>query len=322
VKAKKILMGTAGALGVAVLFAGGAYGWAMVVAESRMARTFEIHAVDFPIPFPIPDAEASELGLAAQEVERVAWERAVERGRHLLEARYGCADCHGASFEGGVMVDAASIGRIYGPNLTGGIGSRVDSFTAADWDRMVRHGVRPDRTPAAMPAQDFQRMSDRELSDIIAYLRSRPPLDGDVPPVWMGPMGKVLLATGRMYLSADLIDHDRGHATEPPAASVSVEFGRHLAATCSGCHGADYAGGLIAGGDPSWPPAANLTPHDDALGPWTFEDFAAAMREGVRPDGTPLQSPMTFVVPYAQRMSDVELEAIWTYLLTLEPLAD
>ena len=44
----------------------------------------------------------------------------------------------------------------------------VTDYEPADWDRIVRHGLLSDGRPAAMPSEDFQMMSDQELSDIIA----------------------------------------------------------------------------------------------------------------------------------------------------------
>jgi hypothetical protein len=38
------------------------------------------------------------------------------------------------------------------------------------------------------------------------------------------------------------------------------------------------------------------------------------MREGKRPDGAALLSPMSLMMPYAQKMTDVELEALWAFL--------
>ena len=87
------------------------------------------------------------------------------------------------------------------------------------------------------------------------------------------------------------------------------------------CHGADFAGGPIVGGDPSWVPARNLTPHATGMGGWSYEQFVAAMREGRRPDGTALLEPMTLLLPYAQRMTDVEMEALWRYLQSLPAVA-
>jgi mono/diheme cytochrome c family protein len=95
---------------------------------------------------------------------------------------------------------------------------------------------------------------------------------------------------------------------------VTVEFGRHLAGPCMGCHGPDLAGGPIAGGDPAWVPARNLTPDPTGLAGWTYAQFEAALRRSVRPDGTALQAPMTFLRPLAERMTDVELQALWLYL--------
>jgi mono/diheme cytochrome c family protein len=124
-------------------------------------------------------------------------------------------------------------------------------------------------------------------------------------------------------LSTDLIAANGGapHAVNPPESAPTVEFGRHMAATCMGCHGQDLAGGPIVGGDPAWPPAANLTPHPAGLARWSSAQFAHAIREGKRPDGTALRLPMSEVVPYAAKMSDVEVEALWMYLQSLPALA-
>ena len=81
----------------------------------------------------------------------------------------------------------------------------------------------------------------------------------------------------------------------------------------------NFSGGPIAGGDPSWPPARNLTPHETGLAGWTYDDFIRALREGVRPDGTALQPPMSLLVTPAQQMKDVELQALWMYLQSLPP---
>lgn len=300
----------------------GFYAWASIASARSLARTLDAHTVGFPIPFPLDSAQVADSGGNEEEVARLALERARERGSHLVAARYACGECHGQDLSGGVMIDAPVIGRLFGPNLTGGRGSRVAGFTVADWDRIVRHGVLPDGRPATMPAEDFQRMWDQELSDIVVYIRSVPPVDNAVAASTLGPMGKVLMATGQLTLSADVIgEHDRPHPIRPPPAEASVEFGAHLVATCTGCHGADLAGGPIVGGDRSWPAARNLTAHANGLAGWTYEQFVTAMRESLRPDGTDLRVPMTLVAPYAQRMTEVELEAFWTYLRSLPPIA-
>lgn len=253
------------------------FGWASLRSSQLMARTFETHPV--------------------REPGAASFEESVERGRHLLDARYACRDCHGEELGGGTMVDAFPLGTILGPNLTSGEGGVVADFTFADWDRIVRHGVLSDGRPALMPSVDFAEMSDRELSDIVAYLGTLTPIDNRVPAPKLGPLGRILVATGNLPFSADRLAARERHLVDPPAAEVNEEFGAHLAAVCTGCHGQQLSGGPIPGGDPSWLPASNLTPHEEGLAGWTFDDFARSLRDGVRPDGTVLAAPMTLALP-------------------------
>ena len=319
---KKKLLRAAGLLTVVLVASGaGVYAWASVTTGRILSATIDTHASEFPIPFPLDEAEIAELGLDGAQAEALAFERARDRGRHLVTARYACTECHGADFGGGVMLDAPIMGRLLGPNITSGVGSRTSGYTSADWDRTVRHGVLPDGRPTPMPSEDFQLMSDQELSDIVVYIQSQPPVDNEVPPVTLGPLGKILMATGQLHLSAQLIEaHDVEHAPLPPTTEASVEFGRHLGGVCTGCHGADLAGGPIPGGDPSWAPARNLTPHESGLAGWTYDEFVAAMRGGTRPDGSALLPPMTAIAPYARSMTDIEMEALWMFLQSVPPV--
>jgi len=298
-----------------IVAAAGFYLWASVTARRKLARTYQVHTVEFPIPFPLSPEEVARRKLTPGAADSVAREEALARAKHLLTSRYPCTGCHGSHLSGGTMIDAPPIGRILGPNLTGGQGGRTAGFRASDFDRIVRHGVKPGGLPALMPSVDFHRMSDQELSDIIVYLRAQPPVDSLVPPPTLGPLGKILVATGKVRLSADLIAADPApHQVMPPPTAPTVEFGRHLVSTCAGCHGQNLAGGPIAGGDPSWPPAANLTPDPSGLGGWSFEQFVGVLKEGKRPDGRPLAEPMAEVPSYTRNMTDVELEALWKYL--------
>jgi mono/diheme cytochrome c family protein len=318
----KLVLGIIGGIfGLIILAVGGTYFWASRSASQSLARTITVHTVDFPIPFPLDSAEVARLRISTDSATVLARAQAIERGRHLVESRYACIECHGTNFGGGVMVDDPMLGQFLGPNITTGTGSRSAGYGPADWDRIVRHGVRSDGRPAAMPSEDFQRMTDQELADVVAYIRSQPAVNNEVPPATLGPLGKVLVAVGAFKLSADMIgSHDTPHEVLPPPPEVSPEFGRHLAAVCTGCHQPDLGGGKIVGGDPSWGPAANLTRHETGLSDWEYADFVRAMREGKRPDGTDIKPPMTLVFPYVQKMTEVELEALWTYIQSMPPV--
>jgi mono/diheme cytochrome c family protein len=300
-----------------IVAAGGFFVWAGMRVSDLSARTISTHTVAFPVPFPLTEVELAALGRPDSTGE-VASANARERGRHLIESRYICTECHGPNLGGGTMIDDPAIGTLLGPNITRGRGSVVLEYGPADWDRAVRHGVAPSGRPTAMPAQDFQLMSDLELSDILAYIGSVPPVDNEVEPIRLGPIGRVLIALGQIRFAVDDIpSHDAPHPLRPPEAVASIEFGRHLAGVCVGCHQANLAGGPIPGGDPSWPPAGNLTAHADGLGAWSYEDFTRAMRESRRPDGTELLPPMGPLTRYTRNMSDTELEALWMYLRSM-----
>lgn len=310
---KRVLKWLGGFLGIVVLAAGLFYAWAAYTTSNMLAQTYSIDDVDdIPVPFPLTPEELAELP-EGSDAEAIALERALARGQHLIAARYGCRECHGASFGGGVMVDDAALGTIRGVNLTSGAGGLPDDYDVSDWNRAVRHGVLRDGRGAFMPAVDHQRMSDRELSDIIAYIRSRPPVDDEFEAVKLGPLGTILIATGELPLPYDEIDHERGYPRVPPDEAPTVEFGRHLAGTCLGCHREHFEGGPIVGADPNWIPAANLT----ALG-WSFEEFDAAMRTMRRPDGSEIREPMTLMKPFAENMTDVEMRALHAYVSSLE----
>ncbi|HET6336040.1 MAG TPA: cytochrome c [Polyangiales bacterium] len=302
-KMKLKLKGAGIALGGIVVSALLLFTVAAVKASSRLARKYETHRIGLALPQPSDAA-------------------AVARGKHLVEARYGCNVCHGRDLAGGVMIDDPAIGSIRGPNLTSGKGGRTARYSMADWDRIVRHGVKPDGSAAIMPSEDFFKMSDEELSDIVAYTRAIPAVDVEVPPPQLGPIGKVLLAVGKLPISAEHQPDPMGsHPSRPPETADNVEFGEHLAAVCVTCHRANLAGGSMAFGPPAWPAAANLTQHATGLRDWNYSDFERALVQGISKDGRRLREPMTSVVQSAGAMSPTERKALWTYLRSVAPNA-
>jgi len=235
----------------------------------------------------------------------------LERGRHLVEAIGTCTLCHGSDLGGGVYADEGLVGRIVGPNLTRGRGGVGATFEVDDWVRAIRYGVRPDGTSlVVMPSEVYTFFTDEDLGAIIGYLEQLPPVDRELPATRFGPLGRVLLALGRLNL---LVAPKTHHPEDAEVASTvsSAAYGKYLAdvSGCHGCHGFGLSGGRVAG-PPDLPLAANLTP--TGLGTWTEADFLRAMREGLRPDGRRLDEFMPW--RYFGAMTDEELEALWMYL--------
>ena len=209
---------------------------------------------------------------------------AIARGSHLANSIAGCVDCHGENLAGKAVIESAALGNIYALNLTRGKGGVGGTLSDADFVRAIRHGVAPNGRPLKiMPSSDYMNLSDEDLAAIIAYVTSIPPVDHELPPSAMGPLGRALFVAGKLpILHAERIDHDRPHqASVAPAPTAG--YGAYLASVgCKGCHGPALAGGAIVDGPPDWPPAANLTP----TGPtkkYSEADFRGVLRKGKRP---------------------------------------
>jgi mono/diheme cytochrome c family protein len=311
---------------VVVVVALATTGIARVLAGRKYHRHWTTHEASFPVPFPLTPTELDTLKtqrlaagapagdpLAGVDLAEAARTRAAARGAHLVETRVACGGCHGADFGGKVIIDETLVGYWAAPNLTRGDGGVTRTFSPADWDRAVRHGVRHTGESSSMPSTEFVNLSDHELSDIIVYLQSRAPVDRTMKPIGIGPVFSFVVAFGD-GLAAYSVDHQKPHPVEPPVEAASVEMGQHIAQVCRGCHGDALSGGKVAG-DPNMPIVANLTPHETGLRGWTEADFFRALREGKRKDGSDIKPQMPWKT-YGQ-MNDVELKALWAYLQTV-----
>ena len=207
----------AGLLGLLVLAAITLY----VVTEQKLNKVYEVP----PSGLVIPSDSAT-----------------IVRGKHLVDSFGLCAGCHKDNFGGEVFNEGPLIGTISIANLTSGKGGVGSLFTGEDWVRAIRHGVDKDgKTLIDMPSNAFYNLSDEDLVAIIAYLKTIPPVDHEMPKTSLGLLGRFYILQMPELLPAQAIDHQ---ASRPPAAKpgVSVEYGEYLALACKGCHGPDLAG--------------------------------------------------------------------------------
>jgi len=244
-------------------------------------------------------------------------EATLARGKHLVEAVSECTGCHGPALSGEAFWEDGMMGFLYSANLTSGEGGIGATYRDEDWARALIHGVNKEGRPLVlMPSHHYTNYSDADLGAIIAYLKTLPPVDKVHPAPRIGPLARFLLTVGALPpLPAERIDHNAARPTMPTEGATAA-YGQYLVmgAACAECHGEALAGGQA---DPNEPVGPNLTP-GGPLGSWQQTDFLAMMRTGLRPDGTALHEFMPW---YKYRdMSDVELEAIWRYLETLDPL--
>lgn len=264
---------------------------------ARLNRTYDVQVENITIP---TDAES------------------VAAGEHWVQAI--CIGCHQPDLSGGPFFEAP-FGRIDAANLTPGKGGIGASFSDEDWVRSIRHGIRPDGTSVIiMPSHFFWNFSDKDLGEVIAYLKSLPPVDQETSEPSFNFLGKALLTTGMFgdhILPAKVISHD----TRPerfPVAGETPEYGEYLVLVsgCQDCHGQDLSGGKSA--DPAAKLAPNLTPGGE-LAVWDEADFVKAIREGVAKSGHQLD-PLQMPWEHYKYFSDEELGAMWVYLQSLPKL--
>ena len=242
----------------------------------------------------------------------------IARGEHIMAINM-CQHCHLDNL-GGQTTRVPGLVTLSVPNLTSGAGGVGATNTDDDWVRAIRHGVGHDgRGLALMPSQVFYYLSDEDLSALIAYLKSLPSVDNEMPPTDLGPLGRVMLALGQLppeiMPGVTAIDHD-GPRPIAPEPGLTMEYGEYLTRTCALCHGSNFNGRTIREGGNVYV-ALNLTRGGEMAG-WSEEQFIATMRTGITPGGKQLIDFMPW--KYFGQMTDDELKAVWLYLQSLPPL--
>lgn len=259
---------------------------------------------------------------------------AVLRGKYLFHAG-ACDSCHtdhpnrGAFLAGGRRMDT-EFGTFYVPNITPDPETGIGDWSAEDFRRAMIEG----RTPGGshyypvFPYRWYTGMSERDVADMWAYLRSIPPVRNPVRPHELPfPFNLRFLLLGWK-----LINFDPGTTVHDPERSEDWNRGAYLVnhlGHCGACHtpkmlfGAVFRSDKFLAGSEVIPgpyPAPNITPHDvTGIGRWTIEDVVRALKRSIRPDGVPIRGPMAeYVDSGSSHLSEQDLEAAATYLFSVE----
>lgn len=222
---------------------------------------------------------------------------AIARGQRLASA-YGCADCHRKSLQGGYVPFAGLFSR----NLT----TLAKRFADSDFDRAIRRGLRPDGTSVAeaMPSDAFQFMSDSDLADIVAYIRSRKPAGTDVPVPSYGLLSRVGFVAGQTHTDAFWF------STQKPALDLGPRYarGRQIAMTaCGECHMTALTGGPEGIPGPR-PPDLSL------VASYERHDFLKFMRTGKAAGNRELPMMSAVARVRISHLTDADLDALYDYL--------
>lgn len=284
-------------IGAILLLIAGAAGYGIFKANAMLAETIEVT----PETVTLPTDSAS-----------------LARGEYLAA---NCRYCHGQDLGGkfwfGASEDEAPLATMWTANLTGAPGSKTENYSDADWVRTLRHGVNPSgRLLFVMPAPDIHKLSERDFTNLVAYLKQVPPVVNKIPETEWRPLGKILMGLGMFgeVFLAKTIDHQAGFPPEIPQDSTK-EWGEYFIGYlgCATCHGTDYAGGKS--GVPGAPPVPLLNPAGN-LGNWTGQQFITAVRTGITPEGKILNVKYMPIEAY-NGLTDQDLLAVYKFLKSL-----
>lgn len=245
--------------------------------------------IDRTYPIPVSDFRADAAAADLEEGRRLA----------ILRGCYG--GCHGKELEGGLFNDDAVIGYIVTPDLT----RAFAEFSDAQLDALIRHGVKPDGTSTLiMPSASFHHLSDSDLNDITAFIRSRPRSDGAVSEMRPGLLPRVMMVRGRWPTQAGNIAANAPWL--PAAAAGDDQPGRYLALTvCGECHQMDLRG------------FPGFTPSLAATIAYSRADFGRLMNEGIGLGGRELGLMREVSVGRFRYLTEREIDALYAYLRTL-----
>lgn len=293
---KKVLLGVGGVLALSA--AGlGAFVWSQTSAyASSMEKIYDV---------PLPGLVASKDPAS------------IQRGEHLAKSVAACAtaDCHGKDLAGGNALEMGPLGTIVGPNVTSaGLGA---AYSDGELARLIQHGIKKDgRSVVFMPAHEINWLPDEDVVAILSYVRSLPGVDKPNGAMKVGLLGKVLDRRDSIVLDvARRIDHSR--LDKAPPAAPTVEYGKHIAKLCMGCHGTGFGGGPIPGAPSHIPTPTNITPHESGIKAWSYEDFSTLLDRGLKKDGQPLDPFMPLEA--LSNMDETERKALWAFLTSLPP---
>jgi mono/diheme cytochrome c family protein len=257
----------------------------------------------------------------------------IAEGKRL--ATMVCNQCHQASngkLEGKYMADLPTMfGKVWAPNITGHAEYGSGRYSNAELAYLLRTGVKRDGKFAPPWMPKFPHLSDQDLQNVIAYLRSDEPELAPSEVVQPAPQPSFFAKFLCRVAFKPLPYPEK--AIEAPPISDKVAYGKYLVTAkvdCYGCHSQSFettnimepekTPGYLGGGNPMPDLEGNIVvtrnlTHDKetGLGNWTEEQFVLALKTGIRPSGPALRYPMT---PYTG-LTDEEAKAIWAYLQTV-----
>jgi mono/diheme cytochrome c family protein len=278
-------------------------------------------------------ALASQPGISqdAQAASRVQDPQSVLTGARLA-AVGDCMVCHtakgGKPFAGGLPINTP-FGKIFATNITPDPETGIGNWPLEAFVRAMRKGVSRDGhlLYPAFPYTHFQHMTDADIGFLYAYLMRREPVKAVAPPnelVFPLQFRPLMAIWNKLFLRP----YEKPAGTAAGAGqSVDWQRGRYLVdgpAHCAACHtpmnmlGAEKRGKAFQGGFIDGWNAPPLTKLLHAPKPWTQAQLAQYLRTGLADEHGAAAGPMRPVTRSLADATESDVNAIATYLMTIQ----
>jgi len=245
----------------------------------------------------------------------------------------GCASCHAtpgqkdATQLGGGLALKSPFGTFYPPNISSDPNDGIGGWNEAQFVTAMSKGTSPngEHLFPAFPYTSYQHITDNDLRDLFAYLKTLPAVKGRAPAHQLSFPFNIRRLVGVWKLL--FLD---GLPFQPDSAQSDVwNRGAYLVngpGHCAECHSPrNFLGGIIGSerfaGAPTpdgkdWAP--NIT--QKGIAKWTVKDIAYLLESGFTPDGDAVGSSMADVVKNTGQLADDDRVAIATYIKSLPPV--
>jgi mono/diheme cytochrome c family protein len=268
------------------------------------------------------------------------------RGKYIFEVLADCGGCHSerdwSRFSAPELPGRKGVGTVFpsemglpgtvaASNITPDAETGIGTWTDGEKIRAIREGVSRDGRALfpMMPYGFYRSMSDADVTALVAYLNTLPPVKHKLTPTNIDFPVNILMKSAPRPVEGPV---------KGPNRADPVKYGEYLAtmAGCLDCHTpmerGDYvADKLLAGGrefrfGKFVVNTANITPDPETgIGTWSEERFLSKFH-GYRAfaDGAPpkaVQSNFT-LMPWMglSQLPDEDLRAIYQFLRTAKPV--
>jgi mono/diheme cytochrome c family protein len=259
----------------------------------------------------------------------------VQRGLYLSKAA-GCVGCHtqqtkdpkeAVPYAGGRALKTP-FGTFYGPNITPHPTAGIGKWSETDFVRAMREGRRPDGAHyfPAFPYPSFTGITDADLRDLWAYLRSLPPSARASQEHELGFFYRWRFLVGVwkwLYFKP-------GPMTPDPKRTPALNRGDYLVNAlghCGECHTPrNFMGGMkrdrhLAGTEqgPEGKSVSNITPA--RLKKWGDAEIRDFLQTGMTSDGDVTSETMGEVVTNTtSQLVPADMAALIAYLRSVPPV--